>query len=89
MPWLHPGPFPCPKHRIDLLRGEVERLQTFMQGCAKGELLGLTAAWRAFAARLEEMNPRRVLQRGYAYGKTAPGLCGQRPGSAPGAPMPS
>ena len=70
------GAFSLPKHRIDLLRGEVERLQTFMQGCAKGELLGAYGSLEGLCARLEEMNPRRVLQRGYAMVKLPQGYAG-------------
>lgn len=58
--------FTLPRHRVEVLRRELQGAKLSMQGSLRAELLGAYGALEQARARLEEMSPARVLGRGYA-----------------------
>ena len=68
--------FTLPKHRIALLRHALHGARLSMQSSLRTELLGAYGALEQAGARLEEMSPERVLNRGYAMVKLPRGYAG-------------
>lgn len=68
--------FVLPKHRLELLRRELASARLSMQTSLRAEILGAYGALEKADARLAEINPQRVLSRGYAMVKLPGGYAG-------------
>lgn len=69
----HAASFALPKHRVEVLRRDLAGARISLKASLRAELLGAYGALEQTRARLEEMSPRRVLDRGYAMVKLATG----------------
>lgn len=68
--------FTLPRHRMEVLRRDIQGARIALQSRVRAELLGAFGGLEQADARLEEMSPERVLSRGYAMVKLPGGYAG-------------